>query len=75
MRERILLGPVQLTVAEYESVRAEPTHFFVAPDDGHVIVDVERVVERQERYWIVEKVGRTGDVSEKFDPRSREAID
>lgn len=66
--------PVQLTVAEYETVRSNPTHFLVAPNDAHVVAGVENVVKRDERYWTVEKVGRAGEVSEKFDPRSRERV-
>ena len=60
--------PVQLTVAEYEAVREDATHFLVAPGEAHVTADIERVVKR-ERYWIVEKRGRAAEVSEKFDPR------
>ena len=63
--------PVQLTVAEYEAVRANATHFLVAPGDAHIPADIERVVKREERYWIVEKLGRAAAVSEKLDPRSR----
>jgi hypothetical protein len=63
--------PVQLTVAEYEAVRADATHFLVAPGEAHITADIERVVKREERYWIVEKRGRAAEVSEKFDPRSR----
>ena len=66
---------VRMTVAEYEAVRAEPTHFLVAPSDEHVVPDVERVIQRNERYWIVEKVGHAGDVSERFDPRSRQPVE
>jgi hypothetical protein len=62
--------PVQLTVAEYEVVRSEPTHFLVAPNDDHVIGEVERVVQRNERYWVVEKVGVAGEVSDTLDSRS-----
>ena len=62
--------PVQLTVAEYEAVRADATHFLVAPGEVHV-TDIDRVVKREERYWIVEKRGRAAEVSERFDPRSR----
>ena len=61
--------PVQLTVAKYETVRSDPTHFLVAPSDEHLITEVERVVKRHERYWVVEKVGVAGDVSEKLDHR------
>jgi hypothetical protein len=38
-------------------VRENPTHFAVVTSDEHVIPDVERVVERHARYWVVEKVG------------------
>jgi len=30
------------------------------------------IIRREERYWIVEKLGRAAEVSEKFDPRSRQ---
>jgi len=48
---------VLLTRAEYERVRAFPTRFFVTPHEHHVFRAVERVAERHERYWVVEKVG------------------
>jgi hypothetical protein len=49
----------RLTVAldTYESVRAEPTHFLVAP--GHDESPIEHVVEHRRGYAIVEKVGAT----------------
>jgi hypothetical protein len=62
--------PVRLTIAEYESVRSDPAHFLVAPSDDHFVPGVEQVVERNERYWVVEKLGRAGDVSEDLDPRT-----
>lgn len=61
---------VQLSIGEYESVRSEATRFLVAPSEEHVIADVERVVERFDRYWVVEKVGRAADLSEAFDTRA-----
>jgi hypothetical protein len=64
--------PVRLTVAEYETVRADPTHFLVAPGDDHVVPEVERVVDRTERYWVVQKIGEAGEVSEALDPRESE---
>ncbi len=64
--------PVQLTVREYETVRANPVRFLVAPSEEHVSSDVERVVTRDDRYWVVEKRGTAGDVSEALDPRSDE---
>ena len=64
---------VQLTVVEYEAVRANAAHFLVAPNDDHTAAsDIERVVKREERYWVVEKIGRAAEVSERFDPRSRQ---
>jgi hypothetical protein len=62
--------PVQLTVQEYEAVRDNPSHFLVAPSEEHVTPAVEKIVERYERYWVVEKRGVAGDVSEDLDPRS-----
>ena len=53
-----------------EMVRAEPTRFVVAPGDDHVTPEIERVVQREERYWVVEKVGVAAEVSKNLDPRS-----
>ena len=64
--------PVRLTIGEYESVRSDPAKFLVAPSDEHVIQQVEQIVDRNERYWVVEKVGVAGDVIEELDPRSDE---
>ena len=61
---------VTLTVADYEAVRAEPTHFLVAPSAEHVVSGVERVVERYESYWVVEKVGKAGNLAEVLDERT-----
>jgi hypothetical protein len=38
-----------------------------------VISDIERVVERHERYWVVEKLGEAAEVSEALDDRARVA--
>jgi hypothetical protein len=65
--------PVRLTIAEYEAVRADPTCFLVAPGDDHVVPDVERVIERHERYWVVEKIAEAAEVSEALDARDRDA--
>jgi hypothetical protein len=45
---------IELTVEEYESVRGDPTHFFVVPghEDGRVD---DGIVRRQERYTVVRK--------------------
>jgi hypothetical protein len=56
-----------LTEAEYEKLRRIPTHFAVLP--GHDIPAVERVVETNERYAIVEKFGDAASAAIKLDPR------
>jgi hypothetical protein len=61
---------VRLSVAEYESVRAEPTHFIIAPTSEHLVPGVERVVARHEGYWVVEKLGRAGALTEILDERT-----
>jgi hypothetical protein len=60
--------PVNITRAEYESVRAVPTHFFVLP--GHENGDVDRVVNTNERFLVVEKTGEAADEAEATDPRA-----
>jgi hypothetical protein len=64
------MRPVRLTIAEYEAVRAVPTRFFVLPSEEHLSPAGERVVERNDRYWVVEKIGEAAEVSEELDPRS-----
>lgn len=61
---------MELTPEEYEQVRAIPTHFIVRPGEEHIVPEVERVVERRQRYWVVEKVGEAGAVAEQLDPRT-----
>jgi hypothetical protein len=60
--------PVDLTLSEYEAVRAEPTHFLVAP--GHDWEpQTEHPVRTGGRFEVVEKDGRAGDVAADEDPR------
>jgi len=59
---------VQLSLEDYERLRSEPTHFGVIP--GHELPDVERVVEQQEHYFVVEKEGEAlRQQAEAADPR------
>jgi hypothetical protein len=62
--------PVQVTIDEYERVRSNPRAFLVAPEERHLRPEVERVVEKAERYWIVEKNGEAAEIAEALDPRS-----
>ena len=58
---------VELTIAEYEGVRAHPQHFFMI--EGHEIPDVEHIVERHDRYVVAEKDNLGAKVAEEHDPR------
>jgi hypothetical protein len=59
---------IELTREEYEHVRADPRRFALV--DGHEMPDVEEVVERRERYVLVEKRGDPeAEVVENTDPR------
>lgn len=59
---------LRATLAEYESVRADPTHFLIAPD--HWLPEIEEVVQRTERWWVMEKQGEPGELAEELDPRT-----
>ena len=59
---------IELSVREYEQIRAHPRRFVVAP--GHELPDVETVVEAQPGYVIVEKRDLAGRVAERHDPRA-----
>ena len=58
---------VEVTIEEYEHVRATATHFLLVP--GHEIPAIERVVERESDYVVVEKAGEAAEVAEETDPR------
>jgi hypothetical protein len=64
--ERIALSP-----REYESLREISTRFVIAPQREHFVPDVERIVRRHGRYWVVEKEGEAASVADDLDPRSR----
>jgi hypothetical protein len=60
---------VKATREEYESVRAESTHFIVLL--GHDDSRIERVVLSNERFMIVEKQGAAAKDAEESDPRQQ----
>jgi hypothetical protein len=62
---------IEMATGEYEAVRLRGDHFFVAPGDEHVWPDIELVIERHDRYWVVEKTGRAKDLTLLSDPRSK----
>jgi hypothetical protein len=58
---------VELSLSEYDRIRAEPTRFVLAPD--HDVQEIEQVVEREPDHLVVEKVGTAGDTASSLDPR------
>ncbi|MGH3265936.1 MAG: hypothetical protein ACRDNS_28540 [Trebonia sp.] len=59
---------VEVTLGDYEQVRAAPRRFVVAV--GHVARDVEDVVATTDRYMVIEKKGAAGQLAEATDPRA-----
>src|SRR5689334_15830618 len=59
---------IELTVGEYERVRAHPRRFMVAI--GHEMPEAETVVETRSEYVVVEKLGQAGMLAESTDPRA-----
>ena len=61
---------IQLTRAEYEGIRANPRRFAIL--DGHEILEAEEIVERHDRYLVVEKTGDSeAEIVEHTDPAGR----
>jgi hypothetical protein len=59
---------LELSVHEYEAVRANPRQFMVVP--GHERREAEIVVERHPEYLVVVKFDQAGETAEDKDPRS-----
>src|SRR3954452_10004980 len=66
--EDTCIARMELTIPEYEAVRQHPMRFPVLP--GHEQLDVERVVERHERYIVVSKLDKAGALARGHDPRA-----
>jgi hypothetical protein len=59
---------LSLTLAEYERVREDGTHFLLA--DGHEDIEIEQVISHHREYVVVEKDGVAGLVAADDDPRA-----
>ena len=58
-----------MTLGEYEAVRAKSTRFAVVP--GHEVPDIEQVLARHARYFVVEKQDPDAEeVARETDPRT-----
>jgi hypothetical protein len=53
---------ISLTVAEYDGIHAQDDRFVVVP--GHENPQIESVVERRERYLVVDKFGEAEEIAE-----------
>ena len=58
---------LEATVTEYESVRGNARHFLVLP--GHEDIETAPVVERTNRFLVVEKLDEEGKFAIERDPR------
>ena len=59
---------LSLTLAEYERVRQDGTHFLLV--DGHEDIEIEQVIGHHSEYVVVEKDGVAGLVASDDDPRA-----
>ena len=61
--------PIRMTLADYERIRSQPHWFAVVPN--HEIPDVERVLERNDGWYLIEKLkGGPAELAAEHDPRS-----
>ncbi|MDP8910828.1 MAG: hypothetical protein M3M94_02030 [Actinomycetota bacterium] len=59
---------IELRLDEYEAIRAHGDRFAIV--GGHEDREVERVVEQNARFSVVEKVGYGQEVARRLDPRA-----
>ncbi|HWF26106.1 MAG TPA: hypothetical protein VG275_11695 [Solirubrobacteraceae bacterium] len=58
---------VELSLPDYERIRAHPRRFVVRP--GHERAEIEKIVETRSGYLVVEKTEDAGEFAEATDPR------
>jgi hypothetical protein len=61
---------IEMSVEAYEAVRRHGARFFIASSDEHFRPDVERVVEHNVGYWVVERTGHAWSPATGDDSRS-----
>ena len=63
---------LEATIEEYEAVRADATRFLIAP--GHRDRTIEHVVERHDRFTVIEKVEAAARaLARRMNPRAKPA--
>ena len=65
---------IEMTLIEYEALRAHPRRFAIVTDMAHYYSAVETVVDHNEQYWVVEKFGQSGKIAAEYDPRSADSL-
>ena len=58
---------LEITTSEYEAVRGDSTRFVIV--NGHQVPEVERVVDGNGRFIVVEKTGHAAEIADADDPR------
>jgi hypothetical protein len=48
---------IDMTLEEYEALRAHPNQFAIMPAQSHFVLDVDALIERTDRYWVVAMIG------------------
>ena len=66
----ICMERIEMSVEAYEAVRRHGARVFIASSDEHFRPDVERVVEHNVGYWVVERTGHAGTPAKGDDSRS-----
>ena len=69
----VCMEKIDVTLDEYEAVRARGDRFVLRA--GHQDPSIERVVDANDRFLVVEKLGEGADVARDLDPRSYELHD
>ena len=65
------IEPMELTLAEYEELRAHPNRFMVIPE--HADDTTERVIEEHPNYVVIEMLGPAATFAVEHDPRARQS--
>ena len=66
------VSTIELTVVEYKRVRSNPTWFVIKPD--HDLVQIERVVSRDDGFAVVERL-ILQEYMQETNPRSERAVE
>ena len=62
---------ITISHGDYARLRADPAVFAVFPDPSHVFSEVESVIARNDRYWVVKKRGAAASFAVEEDAATR----